>query len=407
MNIYNAIHLFFGFCRFETDIKGFVRLSNRLSEKRLHFWSTEIKENRVLFSASVFGAEEISDLAHELSVPLKTVMKKGLPFVFSRYRKRYGMLLGIGVAMFLLLYSQLFVWKITVSGNSKVSEVEIVNALSKCGIEPGSWVSKINVERDANLLLMNCRGLSSAAINIKGTHIEVIVLERTSPPEIDNPEGYYNVVATHDGIILDIDAVDGTPEVKEGDTVFAGELLINSFVAGNYGSFRPTHARGIVYAAVRESFTVNIPLQRPGKHFSGNTERVRIIKLFGYELPSLFSKETPYEYFDSMVAQRDFKLFGFIELPIRVQTIIYSEYTPEIQTITEQTAELLASQELDSMLAELDCEVLSLESEFTGEKNGICTLNAKAVLKLNIAKEVEFNIESNQTIFDRFPIARE
>lgn len=408
MSFYKLIHFFFGEYVFETDAAGFVRLSSEAAKKRLHLWGEELTENGIRFRASVFAAEDIALLAKELGVTAKLISRKGVPFFFSRYRKRFGLIVGLFIGMFLMLYSQLFVWKVSVSGNSEVTTREIENALTECGVAVGSYIPDINVERDANLLLLNCRGLSSAAININGTHITVVVLERTRTPLIDDSSGYYNVVAGRDGVILNIDAVDGTPEVSEGDTVYAGELLINSFIEGNYGTFRPTHARGIVYAAVRESFSAEIPLKRISKYYTGNTESKKTFRLLGWEIPSFFREETKFEYFDALATEKDIKLFGFIDLPLRLRKVVYSEFVPTEQIIGADTAERFAFEELDAFLAELDCEVLSLETEVVcEEKNGFCLLKAEAVLKMNIAKEVAFDIKSNQTIFERLPIARE
>lgn len=408
MSFYKLIHFFFGEYVFITDAAGFVRLSSEAAKKRLHLWGEKTTENGVRFCASIFAAEEIALLAGELGISAELISKKGIPFFFSRYRKRYGLIVGLFIGMFLMFYSQLFVWKITVSGNSSVTTQEIENALIECGISVGSYIADINVEHDANLLLMNCRGLSSAAINIQGTHITVAVLERTYTPQIDDSSGYYNVVAERDGVIIDIDAIDGTPEVSEGDAVYAGELLINSFIAGNYGTFRPTHARGIVYAAVRESFSAKIPLNRISKHYTGNTETKQTFKLLGWEIPSFFHEETKFEYFDALATEKDIKLFGFIELPLKQRRVVYSEFVPTEQQIGANIAEKLAFEELDAFLAERDCEVLSLDTEvLLEEENGFCLLKAEAVLKMNIAKEVAFDIKSNQTIFERLPIARE
>lgn len=408
MSFYKLIHFFFGEYVFVADAAGFVRLSSEAAKKRLHLWGEELTENGVRFRASVFAAEDIALLAKELGVTAELISRKGVPFFFSRYRKRFGLIAGFFMGMFLMLYSQLFVWKVTVSGNSAVPTHEIENALAACGVAAGSYIPDINVERDANLLLLNCRGLSSAAININGTHITVKVLERTQTPLLDDSSGYYNVVAERDGVILNIDAIDGTPEVSEGDAVYAGELLINSFIEGNYGTFRPTHARGIVYAAVNESFTAKIPLNRVSKHYTGNTETKHSFKLLGHELPSFFREETKFENFDALVTEKDIKLFGFIELPLKQRRVVYSEFIPTEQMIGADTAEQLAFEELDAFLAERDCEVLSLDTEvICEEENGFCLLKAEAVLKMNIAKEVAFDIKSNQTIFERLPIARE
>ncbi len=407
MSLYRIIHRIFGECVFVTDTKSFSRFATLLAEERISFWGTKNTEEKVIFHSSIFSAEAITALANEASVSLEMTDKKGLPFLFSRYRKRYGMLAGLVFGLFFMLFSQLFVWKITVSGNTEMTVSEIERALEDCGISVGSFIPYIDVSGDANKLLMSCRELSSAAISVKGTHLHISVLERTKIPDIVNETGFYNVIAERDGIIIDIDAADGTPEVREGDVVYKGELLINSFIEGSNGSFRPSHARGIVYAAVEERFVSEVPFTRLTKVYTGRSEKKRAYKVLGWEIPFISSLECDYEYFDAVATEENVKLFGFIELPIKVSSIAYSEYVLEERIIDESRAELLAREELSDFLAELDLEVLSCETEvIINKEKGICRLVANAVLKKDIAKEVPFEL-INYNISERLTMASE
>jgi len=407
LNFYKPLHLIFGEYIFETEKAVFPRLANVLSDKRIHFWGGELKEDRVRIHCSVFAAEELSFTAKEINAPIGLVAKKGIPFFMAGFRKRYGLFVGMLLGMLLLFYSQMFVWKIEISGNTNVTDQEIEQALAQCGIYEGSFIPYIDVLKDANILLMNCRSISSAAISIRGNHLYLSVLERTPLPDIVDTEGYYNVVAECDGIIMDMDAAAGTPEVNEGDVVYKGELLINSFVARTNGTFSPTHARGIVYAQVKKEFRSEVPFNRTTKAYTGKTDTKKKYYLLGKELNFWTKEQSEYEYFDAVSAEYDVKLFGFIELPIRVFRVTYSEYEPLNTIITADFAEELARDELDTYLKGLNSEVLSCESEvFVDEKNSVCILTANAVVKQNIAKEVAFNI-GDQNISERLPNARE
>lgn len=406
MNIYKLIHAVFGEYTFETDSASFSRFANLLAEKHINFWGSRSDGIKTSFSCSVFVAEELTETAKDAHLPLKIIAKKGLPFLFAKYRKRYGLMLGFAFGVFLLFYSQLFIWKIEIKGNQSLSTLQVEQALAECGVEVGSFIPKIDVGYAKNILLLNCRDLSSAAISINGTHVTVSVLERTYLPDILDRSGYYNVIAAEDGIIMDIDAVDGTPEVREGDVVFKGQLLINSFSRRNNDTYRPTHARGIVYAAVQRRFETTVPLNRVSKSYTGKTDSKTRFEILGWEIPELFGAESDYEYFDAVSARKNLKLFGFIELPIVKYNITYVEYEPISQTITPDIAEEYANEELKDYLRELNAEVLECESEFRhDEENGICVLSANAVVKLNIAEEVEFDL--NQSISERLDKASE
>ncbi|MBR4278811.1 MAG: sporulation protein YqfD [Clostridia bacterium] len=407
MNLYRLIHLAFGECVFEINRRDFSRFATALSRNKLNIWGNISKSDSVLFCCSIFTAEEIINLAGEWNCELNLVSKRGLPFIFAKYRRRYGLMLGLVIGMLIMFAGQLFVWKITISGNQTVSDYEILCALKDCGVEVGSFIPSIDVSYESNELLMTCRSISSAAVSINGTHLQVSVLERKELPELIDRSGFYNVVASRDGIILDVDTINGTPEVSEGEAVFEGELLINSFIEGKNGSFRPTHASGIVYAAVNEHFSAEIPLNRVTKYYTGRSETKKSYKLLGRSLPSFFGLECDYEYFDAVSSEKIVYLFGFIELPIREFSVTYTEYTPIESEISKSVAEQIASEALSDRLYELGLEVLSCESEITfDEEKGVCIIKADAVLKQNIAKEVPYEL-INYKIDARFPSARE
>lgn len=393
MNFYKLLHLVFGEYVFFLESRDFPRFSSLLLKNNISFWGVEHGEEGVFLHSSLFSAESACTLAEQNGVRLTLCKKRGLPFVLARYRKRLGLLFGALIFMLSVFASQLFVWDIEISGNREISTRDIEDALEDIGISVGSFIPNIDRLAKANELLIECRELSSAAITLNGTHITVSVLERKGIPEIIDKSGFYNVVSEYDGIILDIDALQGTPEVREGDAVFAGELLINSFMESKNGAVTPTHARGVVYAAVKEEFSVEIPLSRMSKVYSGRSETKKAYRLLGWEIPFASSLESEYEYFDSVCSERDILLFGFIKLPLREYRVTYSEYTPLYRDIDASEAEILANEALADYFAELDLEILECKSEFLCDKEkGSCLLKAEAFVKRNIAKEVPFSV---------------
>ena len=393
MNFYKIVHLVFGEYKLKTDKKSFPRLANLLSYQKLGFWGVTHTENDITFSVSVFTADKIINQALSAHIPIKIISKKGLPFVFSKYRRRYGLIFGMAFGLFLLFYAQLFVWKIEISGNINVSVAEIEQALADCNISVGGFIPAINTGSAENKLLLNHNILSSAAIGIRGNHVIVSVLERIPTPSIVDKNGYYNVIAAYDGVILDIDAAEGFPEVNVGDVVCKGQLLINSFIEGKYGSVRPTHARGMVYAAVKQELKIEIPLNRTVKNYSGKTQTKTFYSLLGKKIPLFIEEPTDYAYFDAFSVTDNIKLFGFIDIPLRKTKSTYSQYSLKQVRITPDTAKKYAETELNHRLKEYNGQVLECTTRFvTDEIKGVCTLYANATLKLDIAKETELKI---------------
>ena len=131
MNFYRPLHYVCGEYVFMTDANSFSRFSTLMVQNGFNFWGTRYGDCGVSFCVSVISAERISRLASVAEIPLEIATRRGLPFVFSRYRKRYGMLLWLAVGLVLLFWSQLFAWKITVSGNVEIKTIEIERALEE------------------------------------------------------------------------------------------------------------------------------------------------------------------------------------------------------------------------------------------------------------------------------------
>ena len=70
--------------------------------------------------------------------------KVGIPFIIHRYRRRWGLAVG---AIFLVLCLSLLstrIWLIDVSGNSTVTDEEIIECVKEAGLFIGSRKAKLN-----------------------------------------------------------------------------------------------------------------------------------------------------------------------------------------------------------------------------------------------------------------------
>ena len=395
MSFYKVIHYIFGEYVINVEDGGFERLITRLGENGIAFWSAERSEDGCRLHTSLFACEDVIKLAGEHNISAAIADRRGIPFWFLRYKRRYGLLLGMVLGLILLFLSEMFIWKLTVSGSVTVPESEIISVLQEHGISVGAFIPDIDPDRNANEILLTEHRISSLALNIHGTHLEAVILERTPTPDITDTAGYYNVIATHDGTVVDIDAYDGTPEVKSGDTVFAGQLLINSFMERRNGTFCPTHARGMILAEVELKYEITVPLVQTQKHFTGKTARKTVRYVLGRSL-NIFSAESPFEYSDFIVGGEDGSILGFIELPVSKTVITYYEYYPVEVTVTDTEAELIANGELKRLLSAEGYEsLLKLDTELRIDREkGTCVLYADAKVLMNIAKEVPFFMQS-------------
>lgn len=391
--MYKFFHKIFGAYTLRTDSKNGVKLVNLLTKEKLLFWGLISGEDGFSIKASLFSCEPILKTAATAGIPTEIVRTTGLPFVFNKYKGRYGLILGSILGIFLIFLSELFVWEVNVTGNHTVDSKEIITALEKYGVKRGAFIPDLQIIEAEDDFLIENKDISSIAINIKGTYAQVVVLERTYPPEIENPNDYYNIVASHDGIVEKVEALNGQPEVKKGDTVVEGQLLINSFMVGELGTYRLTHAKGNVYARVNEKFSITIPLEQTEKIYTGKTKTVKQVKVLGNSV-SLFTKdESPFEFYDMSASEHEKELFGIIKLPVEVAQATYIEYKVNRYTINEEQAKQRATEAFAKYLDRLTDEVKSYDCDgYFDSKNNAYVLTANIIVLKNIAVKKPISI---------------
>ena len=360
----------------------------RLTVNKILFWSLHGGEGTWYLKTTLAHAELLLNNAAEAGIPGEIVKTKGLPFLAAKYKKRPGLLLGLILGLGLLFYSELFVWQVTVNGNLTIPTEEILAALEEQGVTVGSYIPAIPVLKVQNQFLVSFHQLSSIAINIKGTHIQVEVLERVAetPPAVH--DGYCNVVASRDGIIVSAVSSAGTVIVSPGEVVEAGQILISAFSVGKRNVYRLHHAKGTVLARVYESYSRVFPTAVETKAYTGRETVRRSVSVLGRVLPSLGGTDSPYTRFDTVVEKEEVELFGFVRTPITVTRVTYKEYEKVSVTLTEARLWENAKEDLAWWLKTLG-EVESYEHSFVyDEIGGGYVLNAEAAVTINIGLDM-------------------
>ena len=362
----------------------------RLTAHRVLFWSLCGGDGVWYLKTTLSCGELLLNNAREAGIPGEIVKTRGLPFFAAKYKKRPGLLLGLFLGLALLFYSELFVWKVTVNGNTTVPDGVILDALEAQGVAVGSYIPAIPVLEVQNRFLLQFHDLSSVAINVKGTHIQVEVLERVHEPPRQDTSGYCNVAATRDGIIVSAKSAAGTVIVSPGEVVEAGQILISAFSVGKRNVYRVHHARGEVLARVYETHSAVFPVEREVKHYTGREKVRRVVSVLGKEFA--VSSESPYLRFDTVVEETPVMLLGFIETPVTVTKVTYREYKKETVPFTEAMLKADARLEREQWLASLG-EVLAWEETFLFDKiQNAYVLNVSATVLENIGMDLPLEV---------------
>ncbi len=321
---YKFYHSFFGFSKIKIWGEK-EKLLNALAKNEIDFWGTEITEdNALLLYGSVISSWKIIKEAENLGCEVEIVKRKGLPFIFEKYKKRYGIFAGILLAWGIIFFTSLFVWEVNVNAQTPEETKKILTGLEKCGLEMGVFLPDIDVRQIENEFLMNNPEYSFLAINIRGTVANVEFRHSVDNEKNPSNDGICNIVASKSGTIVMVEAYGGSPAVKVGDTVSEGDLLISAYMQGRLGVWRGVHAYGKITAAVYYDFQTEIPLSSAQVVYTGEEKTKSTIKLFALETDLFLNEDSPYEKCEIKSSKEQLSIWK-IKLPIIVEKSTYYE----------------------------------------------------------------------------------
>ncbi len=161
----------------------------------------------------------------------------GLPAFLLSYKHRYGIILGMLCAVFMSVWLSGLVWDIRISGNSLLTDSEVVDMLDTQGFSVGDKWKKADKNRVEADVLLNYSSIAWISINRRGTvaYVEIVESENIGIVKPPAPQ-YSNIVADRDAVIDEISVVSGMAMVKVGDVVKKGDILISGITLNEQGN---------------------------------------------------------------------------------------------------------------------------------------------------------------------------
>lgn len=318
--------------------------------------------------------------------------KHGISFWLFQNRKRRGLFAGILAAVLVMAFLSRFLWVVRIDGTLEhYTEAQLREQLREYGLREGTLVSELDAASIEQSMMIANDDLAFIAVNLRGSTAEVIVRPRTRIEEEPGTGGQpANVVSLYDGVVRSIEVYSGTPQVKVGDTVCAGDLLIGAIVETTNGRSSVKQASGRVMIEHEEDLAVAVPLTEQMLLPTGEVRQVRSLEFCGLEIP-LGSDPVG----ETRTETREHRLTAF-GTPLPVVLIVREHSLLEEQEVThtEAEAEALAEQQL----AELEQTQLGqaevLERVLTGTVDGNVFLLRGHYLVLEDAaleRQFEFN----------------
>lgn len=382
-----------GYVRFHVNGVFIERFLNLASRNGIHLWNGTKTQTQYTGYTLMSQYKKLRPFAKKTGVQMRIEERFGWPVWRRKYRRRVGFVAGILLFFGILTFLGNFVWTIEVVGNETVSSDEILDYLKEEGLKVGSYKKALNPRELERKTLLELKELSWIAVNITGSTVTVEVNERILPPDmyLDNDKAC-NIVARYSGQIDSMNIYDGQSDLKVGDTVLAGDLIVSGIVEDGKGQTRFVHARADIKAYTEYEIKIEVPLRQVKRVQTGEKSIKKYLQILTWRVPLFWEKDRE-ENYDFRQTTIPFAPFG-LSTPFAVveeNRIYYTQETAEYNAVQAKEEALRLLQEQEKIQLE---EANILERELSGsEEKGIYLLKASYLCIMEIGREQEIFLE--------------
>ena len=381
-----------GYIRISIEGYYIERFINICRNNKITIWNLKRDKNvKLELNIGIRDLRKVAKIAKQSKCKMKILRKKGMPFLFNKYKKRKIFFAFLLLIIMLLAISSNFIWNIEIVEENNEQMENIYQDVVDSGLSIGKLKSEINTKEIINKIRLNRDDIAWMGIELKGTNAIVKVVKATSKPEIIDESDYCNVISDKQGVITKISAQNGTIAVKVGDTVNIGTTLINGWMEGKYTGIRYVHAKGEIEAKVWHTKSKKISYNATERKETGDIENKYKIKINNFEI-NLSKRLSKFENYDTIDTENKFKIFSDFYLPISLIKITNKEIQEEQKTYTIEEAKNIGIQELQE---ELDNEIEDKEKIVNKIIN---TYEKEDGIEVYVTYEVLENIGTNEKI---------
>ena len=334
------------------------KFMNICTHRQILLWDIRRhKHCAMVMKVSINGFKLLRPVARKTNCRVRIVRKKGLPFLFNRYRRRKTFLAGAVLFVCLVYLMTSFIWIVEITGNEDLETAYIESVLSFHGIKPGALKYRIDTEKTVSDMMLDMENLSWISIDVKGTKVKVQLRERIIPPEVVPKDEPCNIVATKEGILRQIIVTDGIEAAVTGDTVKKGDILISGKIPikNEKDKFRLVHAMGTVKARTWYEEEHPVELEVLEKVKTGREYINYSVVLFTKNI-DLFHKKDVFENYESMENRKKLSVGEDLVFPFELVQLKYSEIHLRTVRVDEETAKRTAEESALKLIMDMKPE---------------------------------------------------
>ena len=392
MIIKKIINYIYGYLRIVVEGYYIERFINICRNRNYMMWNIKkVNDIHLALNIEIKNFKEICKIAKKTQCKISIKAKRGLPFFLNKYKKRKLFALFLVLVLAIIFLSSNFVWNIEIIEENGLAIENIMEDIQEAGLRIGTLKNDIDTKEIINKVRLERDDIAWIGIELKGTNAIVRLVKAEEKPEIVDEDEYCNIVSNKNGVITKINAQDGTANVKVGDTVSVGDVLINGWMEGKYTGIRYVHAKGEIEARVWYTMNKTIQYTTTEKQYTGNIETNYGIKMNNFKI-NFLKGVSKFEFYDTIETENKIKLFSNFYLPISVVKTTCQQYEEIEKTYSVEEAKSLGIQEIEEELEK------QIENKENIVNKNINTYEHENSIDIYVTYEVLETIGTNEKI---------
>ena len=312
---------------------------------------------------------------------IENIQNQGVVFKIKSLFKRYGLIAGIIFSLLFYVIQYNFVWTVNAVGENR-QQVQQIEKYVKKNLK-SNFKGNIDIDCIESELRNQFDFVSSVSVAIVGQSLVINFNEAVLPPEMEDDKA--PIISQFDGLITEINLIQGTLNCREGDIVKKGDVLVYPYIIDSQGQQKSIEPKAEIYAQVwyrssLDHYEYRIETKRTGNITIKNNVYIGGLLLYGD------SGAINYKQYDSETTK--LTLSKNLLLPLYIEkTIYYETVTEEIIEDFESVKEQLISKARENTLIFLQKDEIILNENFTlTDVAGCHTINYTISVEKDITK---------------------
>ena len=309
---------------------NFEKLLNNLIKNEIKLKKIKKLDDNILeFYLYKNNNKIIKNNINKLNIKIINEKNFGFLFFLKNIFFRVGLVSAIIISIILLFLSQMFVFKIEVYGNEKITKQEIISCLKELGVNTFTSKNSINTFELEKNISEKIPSISLVSVMTKGTSLIINLQEKVINDEYQNVGLFEPLKANLSGRIKSIKLIQGTLNCKVGDLVKENDILVYPYIIDSSGNKKSVKAEAEIVAEVWYESRITHYDECVKTYETGKT--IEKNNLYFLDMPIYVDKkDVKFNQYETKISYT--YLSSFL-IPIKIEKILYIETASKTEKV--------------------------------------------------------------------------